>query len=138
MYYSSLPRRTKPMKRVAMKSSRKAAKERKMQIAVIDIGQGREKCLRNKAGVKEYVSRRTQMVDRQHGLCAICGEWMSVPQFDHAAGRHPSRRDERILKPDGKTWQNAALDSKCNGIKGSRHYEWVEGNTRYIPVERAA
>lgn len=94
-----------------------------------------EICLDTAAGNREYKRRTGIMAERQLNLCAICRLWMERPTFDHALGRGANKRDDRIWK-EGATPEdrlmNAALCLGCQGIKGSRMYEWKFGV--YVPI----
>ena len=98
---------------------------------------GREICLSNTAGDREYEERTSTMASRQWNRCAICGNHMIRASFDHQQSRGGGKRDDRIVV-DGR-WHNAAVCLPCNGEKGSRPYEWVyEGRLvpQYLPVNR--
>jgi hypothetical protein len=61
---------------------------------------------------------------RQQRRCGLCGELLLVlanATFEHEdlRGMGGSRRDDRIVMPDG-TMINLAAHGLCNGIKGSR------------------
>jgi len=75
------------------------------------------------------------MAELQNFLCAICGEWMIIPTFDHADNRCAGHKDDRMI--DFKTGRriNAALCFSCQGLKGSRRYHWIEG--KYTPVTKS-
>lgn len=81
--------------------------------------------LKTVAGRFQYGYRLQLMVDRQHGFCAICMEWMGFPTFEHQDGRGAGggHRDDRI-EIDGR-WYNAAICVRCQG-KGSVRYHWVD------------
>lgn len=97
----------------------------------------REVCAETAAGKREYERRLGVLVLRQLGRCAICLKYMQKPVFDHASGRgfSGSHRGDRCWDEDGNP-KNASLCDPCNGLKGSRRYEWKDG--AYVPVERAA
>jgi hypothetical protein len=60
---------------------------------------------------------------RQRKLCGLCWEPMTLEEstFDHSdlRGMGSSRRDDRIVFPDG-TLTNVAAHRICNGLRGSR------------------
>lgn len=93
---------------------------------------GREVCDASAAGIREYDRRREAMRERQGWRCAIGGEFISDEQatFDHERSRGGGKQDDRI-EVDGR-WRNAAVCCRCNGIKGSRRYEWRDG--LYLPT----
>ena len=88
---------------------------------------GREKLLDNAAGKRVYRARTLEMWERQKGLCAICANSIDETQatYDHERGRGlgGGNRDDRIIR-DGE-WMNAMLCMACQGVKGSRRYEWI-------------
>lgn len=97
-----------------------------MAIAFDVLRGGREVCRQGPAGRAEYKSRLALMVERQIGLCAICGKAMdSDVSFDHELGRGMGggKRDDRI-EIDGVR-HNAAAHILCNRLKGSRRVEYV-------------
>jgi hypothetical protein len=96
---------------------------------------GREVCLETAAGKREYAVRSLAMMTRQGCLCAMCGESVLSPQFDHEAGRGSggSHRDDRI-EVDGQ-WQNAALCGWCNSAKGSKRFSWNNGIYEETPCK---
>jgi hypothetical protein len=96
---------------------------------------GRERCLDTPLGRIVYCGRLRSMCDLQKELCAICGEFMGFPTFDHQDGRGSggSRRDDRT-EIYGKRY-NAALCAECNTRKGSQRYHWQDG--KYVPVDAA-
>ncbi len=102
--------------------------------AVKVYADGREVCSQTAAGRSEYLNRTRKAENRQWGMCAICGQpftpWL-VPTLDHQEGRgmNGAHRDDRLWI-DGKP-HNAALCVPCQGIKGSKRYEWREG--KYVP-----
>lgn len=113
-------------------------REKKRRLPPFETYGEREVCTNTIAGRAEYKRRTYEMEKRQDFRCAICTRIAgSRMQFDHQAGRGSGagHRDDRILTDDG-AWLNAALCHGCNLAKGSRRYEWSEGN--YIPVRRAA
>lgn len=87
-----------------------------------------------------YKAAVNAMWERQNGLCAICGKWMTpeAAQFDHerSRGMGGAFRDDAILHPDGR-WKSAAVHGVCNSLKGSRTYEWNGSNTEYKEKARA-
>lgn len=95
---------------------------------------GREVCSELSRGRGEYRSRVWLMWERQGARCGLCLMPMREADatFDHEAGRGMggSKRDDRIVHDDG-SWRNAALCFQCNGAKGSRQYEWFDGE--YVP-----
>jgi hypothetical protein len=96
---------------------------------------GRVVCdLTTRPGRKEYFRLKEAMICRQRFLCAICGSWLWLCEFDHEDGRgaNGGHRDDRIVV-DGE-WHNAALCFQCNLEKGSKRYHWVNG--KYIPKEK--
>ena len=112
-------------------------------MGVEEYPDGRQVCLRIAPGQRVYFMRLAQMMVRQEGLCALCGEWLGHDAtFDHEAGRGAggSTRDDRIEVLDAATgevrWQNAAVHELCNGQKGSRRYRWVNG--KYVPAVYAS
>ncbi len=82
-----------------------------------------------------YNARTWEMGERQKNLCAICGDYMFFPTFDHESGRGlgGGKRCDKILHDDG-TWKNAAVCYPCNAAKGSKRYHWVDG--AYIPWQK--
>lgn len=94
---------------------------------------GREVCSKTALGKFLYQGRCDAMALRQNYKCAICGKWMRPEEwtFDHQDGRGSGggHRDDRI-EIDGKRY-NAALCWDCNGEKGSKRYEWVDG--KFVP-----
>lgn len=116
----------------------------KQRGAVTIYPDGREKCRNVPSGKREYERRKMQMRERQGFTCALmlddaCKREIgylheSNTTFDHEAGRGlgGGHRDDSLLKPDG-SWRNAAVCVACNGLKGSRRYQWVD-NREYLPV----
>lgn len=94
---------------------------------------GRECTLDNTAGRAEYQRRTDDMAERQSNFCAICMEWMILATFDHALGRGGGggHRDDKILI--GSEWNNAALCHRCQGVKGSQRYHWIN-DFYYVPI----
>jgi hypothetical protein len=89
---------------------------------------------RTAEGFREYNRRRYQMEVRQGFQCAICERIAgSRMDFDHEQSRGGGKRDDRI-EVDGK-WKNAALCRKCNTLKGSKRYHWLNG--KYVPVNNS-
>jgi hypothetical protein len=115
------------------RTSAKDRRERASGEAVKVYPDGREYCTASASGLREYKARTYAMADRQEGRCAICGfhfdGWFGDPTFDHESGRTAGHKDERI-EVEG-VWHNAALHYKCNSIKGSKKYAWVDG--KYVP-----
>lgn len=100
----------------------------------------REVCENNAAGKREYEQRKMEMWSRQLEMCAICGRWIpsNLAFFDHQDGRGHGggHRDDRIMR--GSSWFNAALCYGCNGQKGSKRYEWVDGVYQPVPPKEPA
>lgn len=84
---------------------------------------GREVCLQNSAGRKEYRRRTLAMFDRQNGVCSWCGIRMAKDDatFDHTIprGHGGGSRNDAIQDRDGKPI-NSAMHLACNQDKGSR------------------
>lgn len=100
----------------------------------VEYREGREICLVETAeGDRQYKSRTQQMVDRQDGLCAICGLWMVDITFDHEVPRGAGHQNDALTWPDGR-WRNAAVDARCNTHKGSKRYGWTNNNTVYAAI----
>jgi hypothetical protein len=93
-------------------------------VAVMVRRDGRECCQNNKSGRAEYRWRTLEMLERQRGLCCLCGLPLKPADatFDHEHGRGMGggKRDDRISLPDGTT-QNGAAHGHCNFRKGSRY-----------------
>jgi hypothetical protein len=87
------------------------------------------------AGRREYQKRLRLMISRQLNRCAICLKVRNDLSFDHALGRGHGggHRDDRIWDAQGNL-MNAALCIPCNGLKGSKRYEWNDGV--YMEVAR--
>jgi hypothetical protein len=101
----------------------------------VEYREGREICQQGTAaGDRAYKYRLSVMCDRQYGLCAICGLWMSDPTFDHESGRGHGggMRNDAIVDAEGN-WVNAAVDLRCNVQKSSKRYHWKEGF--YVPID---
>lgn len=98
---------------------------------VMTYPDGREVCQESAVGKREYSDRTDTMCERQNNRCAICGQYLHRPSFDHECSRGGGKRDDRITNPDG-TWKNAAVHFGCNGLKGSVRYAWVD--VFYVPV----
>lgn len=100
-------------------------KEHERGQAVKVMPDGREICLPTKAGKEEYLRRTIQMWRRQDQRCALCGELIYYPTFDHETprGMGSARRDDRI-SVDGRR-QNAAVCLECNEKKGSKRVPYI-------------
>lgn len=136
-----IPCKTRAKKRARKSNPLRAAKlVAKREVPAVKVFRsGREVCSNTPEGQAEYLKRIEQMCERQGGLCGCgCGRVIvagdarndifrqySLATFDHENGRGSggSRRDDRIVLPDG-TLQNRALTFWCNSAKGSkRGYE---------------
>jgi len=108
----------------------------KASIPAVETFGEREVCTKTAAGKREYTFRRSEMWLRQDGNCAICGEFMYGNEyaFDHQDGRGHGGgfRNDAILDAEGN-WLNAALCHSCNGKKGSKRYQWLNG--KYVQRE---
>jgi hypothetical protein len=88
---------------------------------------GREVCLKNAAGRREYKRRLQCMWERQEGLCCLCGLPLRLDEstFEHQRpkGMGGAFADDRI-EIQGKP-VNGAAHWLCNGAKGSRRVEYL-------------
>lgn len=88
---------------------------------------GREVCSDTPAGKAEYKRRTLAMLERQKGLCCICGRPLppseATFEHEHCRGAGGAWRDDRLELPGGR-WINGACHWICNSIKGSTlgHY----------------
>ena len=90
---------------------------------------GREVCLKTKAGREEYADRTFKMWVRQKLICYLCGkrlEWTDAT-FDHerSRGLGGGNREDRIEIDSAPV--NGAAHYLCNSRKGSMSLEkWRE------------
>jgi len=88
---------------------------------------GREVCSDTADGKAEYDHRRRVMLERQGGVCCICGRPLKHSdasfEHEHCRGAGGAWRDDRTELPDGR-WINGAACWTCNSAKGSAlgHY----------------
>ena len=78
---------------------------------------GREVCLPNAAGRREYQERRKFMYYRDNKKCCLCGEeilCLEEATFEHTGGRGMggAKRDDRVKF-------NGVAHFRCNQLKGS-------------------
>lgn len=92
---------------------------------------GREVCRNDELGRREYSLRKHRMANRQKMICCFYGFLPECPgrlgrsfTFDHERGRGNGgfKRDDRI-EIDG-LWLNGAAHLLCNGIAGSRRFDY--------------
>lgn len=111
-------------------ASRTAKQRSKPTVAVQTLRDGRERCLDNKSGRAEYRWRTMEMLERQGGMCCLCGLPLRPDgaTFEHEFGRGMGggKRDDRITLPNG-TQQNGAAHGHCNFRKGSRRVAYLTG-----------
>lgn len=106
-------------------TNRRIKREKMRGLAVKVMPDGKERCLDNDAGRREYALRRNAMAERQNWICGCgCGNRMvSYPgsvfsvTFEHVDGRGAGRRDDRI-EIDGTPY-NKAFSWSCNIRAGS-------------------
>jgi hypothetical protein len=103
---------------------RKRFTKPKTQEATKKTRDGREVCLNNTAGRKEYLKRKAEMYKRQNGMCCICG--LPLPgiresDFEHETprGMGGGSRNDAIYDEQGNAI-NGLAHRKCNSQKGSR------------------
>ena len=94
-------------------------------------------------GKAEYRRRVEEMWKRQKGICCLYGHIPNCPgrlrlesaTFEHEGGGRGmggSRRDDRIVLPDGR-WQNGACHYKCNREKSSRRIFYNNRDRERLP-----
>ncbi len=121
-----------------MKSKRVPSKHLTEIPGVLRYPDGREECMDNAAGNREYKDRTVRMTIRQGFRCAGCeAKLVGLLTFGHQCSRGGGRREDRI-EIDEK-WHNAALCGKCNSSQGSQRYEWdySTGVPKWVPVNKA-
>lgn len=89
--------------------------------AVIRYQDGREVCVNNAAGWREYKHRVRVMWQRQERRCCLCNKPLALANatFEHQRrrGMGSAWRNDKIENEDG-SWVNGAAHWVCNVEKG--------------------